>query len=56
MNGEADYGAQLVERFTTHHRRSHVHETGVGDALVGARSRLPQARRIPIADAMEHRC
>ena len=36
MDGEVDFAAELVERFTTYHRRSYVCKTGVGDVLIGA--------------------
>ena len=36
MNGEYEYAAMLVERFTCYHRRSYVCKTGLGDALIGA--------------------
>jgi 4-hydroxybutyryl-CoA dehydratase / vinylacetyl-CoA-Delta-isomerase len=36
MNGEYDYAATLVERFTGYHRRSYVCKTGLGDVLIGA--------------------
>jgi 4-hydroxybutyryl-CoA dehydratase/vinylacetyl-CoA-Delta-isomerase len=36
MDGEFDYAALLVERFTCYHRRSYVCKTGVGDVLIGA--------------------
>lgn len=36
MDGETDFAAMLVERFTTYHRRSYVCKTGVGDVLIGA--------------------
>jgi 4-hydroxybutyryl-CoA dehydratase/vinylacetyl-CoA-Delta-isomerase len=36
MDGEHDYAAMLVERFTTYHRRSYVCKSGVGDVLIGA--------------------
>ena len=36
MNGETDYAAVLVERFTAYHRRSYVCKSGVGDVLIGA--------------------
>jgi 4-hydroxybutyryl-CoA dehydratase/vinylacetyl-CoA-Delta-isomerase len=36
MNGEHEYAAMLVERFTCYHRRSYVCKTGLGDALIGA--------------------
>jgi len=36
MNGEFDFAAMLVERFTCYHRRSYVCKSGVGDTLIGA--------------------
>ena len=36
MNGEHDFAALLVERFTCYHRRSYVCKSGVGDVLIGA--------------------
>jgi len=36
MNGEHEYAAMLVERFTCYHRRSYVCKTGLGDVLIGA--------------------
>jgi 4-hydroxybutyryl-CoA dehydratase / vinylacetyl-CoA-Delta-isomerase len=36
MDGEVEYAAMLVERFTTYHRRSYVCKSGVGDVLIGA--------------------
>ena len=36
MDGEFDYAAMLVERFTCYHRRSYVCKTGLGDVLIGA--------------------
>jgi len=36
MNGEYDFAAMLVERFTCYHRRSYVCKSGVGDVLIGA--------------------
>jgi len=36
MDGEYDFAAMLVERFTCYHRRSYVCKSGVGDALIGA--------------------
>ena len=36
MNGEYDFAAPLVERFTAYHRRSYVCKTGLGDVLIGA--------------------
>jgi 4-hydroxybutyryl-CoA dehydratase/vinylacetyl-CoA-Delta-isomerase len=36
MDGEFEYCAMLVERFTAFHRRSYVCKSGVGDVLIGA--------------------
>jgi 4-hydroxybutyryl-CoA dehydratase/vinylacetyl-CoA-Delta-isomerase len=36
MNGEFEYAATLVERFTSYHRRSYVCKTGLGDVIIGA--------------------
>jgi 4-hydroxybutyryl-CoA dehydratase/vinylacetyl-CoA-Delta-isomerase len=36
MDGEYEYSALLVERFTAFHRRSYVCKSGVGDVLIGA--------------------
>lgn len=36
MDGEHDFAAALVERFTTYHRCSYICKTGVGDVLIGA--------------------
>lgn len=36
MDGEHEFAASLVERFTTYHRCSYVCKAGVGDVLIGA--------------------
>jgi 4-hydroxybutyryl-CoA dehydratase / vinylacetyl-CoA-Delta-isomerase len=36
MDGETEFAAMLVERFTCYHRRSYVCKSGVGDVLIGA--------------------
>jgi 4-hydroxybutyryl-CoA dehydratase / vinylacetyl-CoA-Delta-isomerase len=36
MDGEHEYAAMLIERFTCYHRRSYVCKTGLGDVLIGA--------------------
>jgi 4-hydroxybutyryl-CoA dehydratase / vinylacetyl-CoA-Delta-isomerase len=36
MNGETEFAAELVERFTSYHRRSYVCKTGLGDVIIGA--------------------
>ena len=45
MNGEYDFAAMLVERFTCYHRRSYVCKAGVGDI------RLEQLQ--PLLNTME---
>ncbi len=40
MDGEVDYAAMLVQRFTTYHRRSYVCKSGVGDVLIGAAAQV----------------
>lgn len=36
MDGETSFAAELVERFTSYHRRSYVCKTGLGDVIIGA--------------------
>jgi 4-hydroxybutyryl-CoA dehydratase/vinylacetyl-CoA-Delta-isomerase len=36
LDGEVEFAAPLVERFTAYHRRSYVCKAGVGDVLIGA--------------------
>ncbi len=36
LQGEVEFAAPLVERFTAFHRRSYVCKTGLGDVIVGA--------------------
>jgi 4-hydroxybutyryl-CoA dehydratase / vinylacetyl-CoA-Delta-isomerase len=36
MDGEVEFAAPLVERFTAYHRRSYVCKTGLGDVIIGA--------------------
>ena len=40
MDGESQYAADLVERFTAYHRRSYVCKSGLGDVLIGAAAEL----------------
>ena len=46
MNGEVEFAAMLVERFTCYHRRSYVCKTGVGDVLIGAAAAIADANGI----------
>lgn len=42
MNGEHEFAAMLVERFTCYHRRSYVCKSGVGDVLIGAAATIAE--------------
>jgi 4-hydroxybutyryl-CoA dehydratase/vinylacetyl-CoA-Delta-isomerase len=42
MDGEYEFAAMLVERFTCYHRRSYVCKSGVGDVLIGAAATLAE--------------
>lgn len=42
MNGEHEFAALLVERFTTYHRCSYVCKSGVGDVLIGAAAEIAE--------------
>ncbi|MDD9940257.1 MAG: 4-hydroxybutyryl-CoA dehydratase [Myxococcales bacterium] len=47
MNGEFEYAAPLVERFTGFHRRSYVCKTGLGDVLIGAAATIADYNGVP---------
>jgi len=47
MNGEYEFAALLVERFTCYHRRSYVCKTGLGDVLIGASAAISDYNGIP---------
>lgn len=49
MDGEYDFAAMLVERFTTYHRRSYVCKSGVGDVLIGAAAAVAEMNGVPKA-------
>ncbi|PRQ04730.1 4-hydroxybutyryl-CoA dehydratase/vinylacetyl-CoA-Delta-isomerase [Enhygromyxa salina] len=49
MDGEVDFAAMLVERFTCYHRRSYVCKTGVGDVLIGAAATIADYNGVPKA-------
>ncbi|MEM7336186.1 MAG: 4-hydroxyphenylacetate 3-hydroxylase N-terminal domain-containing protein [Chloroflexota bacterium] len=42
MNGEYEFAAMQVERFTCYHRRSYVCKSGVGDVLIGAAAAIAE--------------
>ena len=46
MDGEYQYAATLVERFTAYHRRSYVCKTGLGDVLIGAAASIVEMNGI----------
>ena len=42
MDGEYEFAAMQVERFTCYHRRSYVCKSGVGDVLIGAAASIAE--------------
>jgi 4-hydroxybutyryl-CoA dehydratase/vinylacetyl-CoA-Delta-isomerase len=46
LDGETEFAAMLVERFTCYHRRSYVCKTGVGDVLIGAAAAIAEANGV----------
>ncbi|MEZ5116110.1 MAG: 4-hydroxyphenylacetate 3-hydroxylase N-terminal domain-containing protein [Candidatus Nanopelagicales bacterium] len=42
LDGEFEFAAPLVERFTAFHRRSYVCKTGLGDVLIGATAQIAE--------------
>jgi 4-hydroxybutyryl-CoA dehydratase/vinylacetyl-CoA-Delta-isomerase len=42
MDGETEFAAMLVQRFTAYHRRSYVCKSGVGDVLIGAAAAIAE--------------
>lgn len=53
MDGEYDFAALLVERFTTYHRRSYVCKSGVGDVLIGAAASIAEMNGITKASHIQ---
>jgi 4-hydroxybutyryl-CoA dehydratase/vinylacetyl-CoA-Delta-isomerase len=47
MNGEYEFAAMLVERFTCYHRRSYVCKSGLGDVLIGAAAQIADYNGVP---------
>lgn len=47
MDGEYEFAAMLVERFTCYHRRSYVCKTGLGDVLIGAAASISDYNGVP---------
>ena len=47
MDGEYEFAAMLVERFTCYHRRSYVCKTGLGDVLTGAAASIADYNGVP---------
>jgi len=47
MDGEYEFAADLVERFTGYHRRSYVCKSGVGDVLIGAAALIADYNGVP---------
>lgn len=46
MDGEYEFAATLVERFTCYHRRSYVCKSGVGDVLIGAAAAIAECNGV----------
>ena len=42
MEGETEFAAMLVERFTCYHRRSYVCKSGLGDVIIGAAAQIAE--------------
>jgi 4-hydroxybutyryl-CoA dehydratase/vinylacetyl-CoA-Delta-isomerase len=49
MDGETEFAAELVDRFTAYHRRSYVCKSGVGDVLIGAAALIADYNGVPKA-------
>jgi len=49
LDGETEFAADLVERFTAYHRRSYVCKAGVGDVLIGAAALIADYNGVPRA-------
>lgn len=47
MNGEVEFSAMLIERFTCYHRRSYVCKTGLGDVMIGAAASIADYNGVP---------
>ena len=47
MDGETEFAADLVERFTAYHRRSYVCKTGLGDVIIGAAATIADYNGVP---------
>lgn len=47
MNGDVEFAADLVDRFTAYHRRSYVCKSGVGDVLIGAAALIADYNGVP---------
>ena len=55
MDGEYDFAAMLVERFTTYHRRSYVCKSGVGDVLIGAAASIAEMNGVEKASHIKNK-
>ncbi len=49
IDGQYEYAAPLVERFTSFHRRSYVCKTGLGDVIIGAAATIADYNGVPKA-------
>jgi 4-hydroxybutyryl-CoA dehydratase/vinylacetyl-CoA-Delta-isomerase len=55
MDGETEFAALLVERFTGHHRRSYVCKSGVGDVLIGAAATVAEYHGVERASNIKNK-
>jgi len=55
MDGQYDFAAVLVERFTTYHRRSYVCKSGVGDVLIGAAASIAEMNGVEKASHIKNK-
>lgn len=55
MDGEYNYAATLVERFTAYHRRSYVCKTGLGDILIGAAATIAEMNGVVKASHVKNK-
>lgn len=49
MDSEFEFASDLVERFTSYHRRSYVCKTGLGDVMIGAAATVADYNGVPNA-------
>ncbi len=55
MDGEVEFAAMLVQRFTCYHRRSYVCKSGVGDVLIGAAATVAEYNGVENASHIKNK-